>query len=298
MEQKKKELAYVTLKYDSAFKEVFGDKNDTQAVTRLVSDLLDIPMGSIKSLTHLSTENIPDHRSAKAGYLDLLLDVDGQTVNIEIQLAHKADFKSRTLFYWAKLYYDGVNRGDNYNTARKTICINIVDYNISKIEDYHSCIEARERTTGEVFSDKFQIHFFELRKLDKYRKGKPVEEWLDLLNAKTEEDVMEIRSNTNIPEVKNVATKVSEFNADDAKRYRMIQEEIARLDELTEIDAAFRAGREEGIEEGREEGREAGREEGGYNMLVSLVKEGSLPISTAAKKAKMTEEEFRKLLTK
>ena len=293
MEQKKKELAYVTLKYDSAFKEVFGDKNDTQAVTRLVSDLLDIPMGSIKSLTHLSTENIPDHRSAKAGYLDLLLDVDGQTVNIEIQLAHKADFKSRTLFYWAKLYYDGVNRGDNYNTARKTICINIVDYNISKIEDYHSCIEARERTTGEVFSDKFQIHFFELKKLDKYRKGKPVEEWLDLLNAKTEEDVMEIRSNTNIPEVKNVATKVSEFNADDAKRYRMIQEEIARLDELTEINAAFRAGREEGIEEGREEGRE----EGGYNMLVSLVKEGSLPISTAAKKAKMTEEEFRKLLT-
>ena len=111
---------------------------------------------------------------------------------------------------------------------------------------------------------------------------------------------------TNIPEVKNVATIVSEFNEEDALRYRMIQEEIARLDELTEIDAAFRAGREEGIEEGREEGieegreegREAGREEGGYNMLVSLVKEGSLPISTAAKKAKMTEEEFRKLLTK
>ena len=87
-----------------------------------------------------------------------------------------------------------------------------------------------------------------------------------------------------------MATIVSEFNEEDALRYRMIQEEIARLDELTEINAAFRAGREEGIEEGREEG--------GYNMLVSLVKEGSLPISTAAKKAKMTEEEFRKLLVK
>ena len=289
MAQKKKELAYVTLKYDSAFKRVFGDRNDTNAVTRFVSDLLDIPMGSIKSLYHLPPEKNPEHRRAKAGYLDLLLDVDGQTVNIEIQLADKADFKNRTLFYWAKLYYDGVNSGDDYNTARKAICINIVDYNISKIEDYHSYIEAREHMTGELFSDRFQIHFFELRKLDKYRKGKPVEEWLDLLNAKTDEEVMIIRDNTNIPEVKKVATIVREFNADDAERYRMIQDEVARLDELTEINAAFRAGCEEGLTKGETIGFN--------NALISLVKKGTITVSAAAENANMTEEEFRKLLT-
>ena len=87
-----------------------------------------------------------------------------------------------------------------------------------------------------------------------------------------------------------MATIVREFNEEDALRYRMIQEEVARLDELTEIDAAFRAGREEGIEEGREEG--------GYNMLVSLVKDGVLTASAAAERAGITEEELRKLLVK
>ena len=82
-----------------------------------------------------------------------------------------------------------------------------------------------------------------------------------------------------------MATIVREFNEEDARRYRMIQDEVARLDELTEINAAFRAGREEG------------HREGAINVLVSLVKDGKITVSKASEKAEMTEAEFRKLLT-
>ena len=77
-----------------------------------------------------------------------------------------------------------------------------------------------------------------------------------------------------------MATIVREFNEEDALRYRMIQEEVARLDELTAINAA----------------RREGHREGAINVLVSLVKDGMITASTAAERIGMTEEEFRKLL--
>ena len=50
--------------------------------------------------------------------------------------------------------------------------------------------------------------------------------------------------------------------------------------------------REIGREEGREEGREVGREEGFLKALFSLVKDGILTMSDAARRANMTEAEF------
>ena len=55
-----------------------------------------------------------------------------------------------------------------------------------------------------------------------------------------------------------------------------------------QYDAALRA-------EERSEGRLEGRAEGMLKMLISLVKDGDLPIEKAAMKAKMSMEEFVKL---
>ncbi len=51
-----------------------------------------------------------------------------------------------------------------------------------------------------------------------------------------------------------------------------------------------------GREEGREEGLEKGRVQGMSKMLISLVQDHLLPLSEAAKRLHMTEEEFRALL--
>ena len=52
-------------------------------------------------------------------------------------------------------------------------------------------------------------------------------------------------------------------------------------------------GREEGISLGREEGISLGREEGYLNALFSLVNDGMIPITVAAQKANMSEDEFK-----
>ena len=52
-------------------------------------------------------------------------------------------------------------------------------------------------------------------------------------------------------------------------------------------------GREQGISLGREEGISLGREQGFLNALCSLVNDGMIPITVAAAKANMSEDEFK-----
>ena len=148
----------------------------------------------------------------------------------------------------------------------------------------------RERSCGELLTEKLQIHFFELRKLEKYRRQRPVEQWLDLFNAETEGDLMSITKTTDIPEVGDTAVKIMEFNAEDTRRFLKIQEEIREMDEMI----ALRYARQEGIEEGLEQGVE----KGSRDTLVGFVKKGLLTVAQAAQEADMTEAEFEALMGK
>ena len=51
-------------------------------------------------------------------------------------------------------------------------------------------------------------------------------------------------------------------------------------------------------EKGREEGLKEGKAEGRWATLVELVHDGLLTVKKAAKRAGMTEEAFRKLVTR
>ena len=55
-------------------------------------------------------------------------------------------------------------------------------------------------------------------------------------------------------------------------------------------------GREEGRREGRREARKEGISIGEIGMLVQLVQDGDLKRERAAEKAKMTVEEFKKVM--
>lgn len=61
-----------------------------------------------------------------------------------------------------------------------------------------------------------------------------------------------------------------------------------------DLDTALEVTRREGIEQGIEQGRERGKKSGRWKTLTELVKDGMISLRDAAKKAGMTEAEFRK----
>lgn len=257
----------VMLKLDIIFKRIFGDENNKDIIAAFISDLLEIPRSSIRNIIINNVELTPEFFDQKFSRLDLKLDVDGKIVNIEMQVNRESDFKERTLFYWSKLYSEELKAGDEYAELKQTICINIINFNLFECEDYHSHFKVMEKERQEVLTDKFAIHFFELKKLGKCRRNRRMEDWLNLINAETEGDLMTIQQNTSIPEVQQTIVMLRRLSADEIVRQEAFYREKRLHDEASALGGARREGRAEGEAIGRAKGRAEGRAEGRADAL-------------------------------
>lgn len=271
-----KEEKIVMLKLDVIFKRVFGNDSNKAIIAAFISDLLEIPRESIKAIYINNVELTPEYLDMKFSRLDLRLDVDGRIVNIEMQVNRETDFKERTLFYWSKLYSEELRTGEEYGELKQTICINIINFDLFDCEDYHSRFKVLETERHEVLTEKFAIHFFELKKLSKFKKNRRMEDWLNLINAETEGDLMAIQQTTQIPEVKDTIVMLRQLSADEQVRMEAHYREKRLHDEATALGSARREGRAEGMIE----------------TLVALVNDGVLTVADAATRANMTVSEF------
>lgn len=196
-----------------------------------VASMLDIPSESITEITITNPEMPPETISGKFSRLDLSLRVDDRLVNVEIQVKEHADYRDRTLFYWAKLYTSELKSG----------------------EDYHTEVVTAIKDTGEIFSDKFSIHFFELKKISRKPDPKNRKElWLQYINADKEEELAMIE-NTNVPIMQKAVRVIYDMSEDTRMREMARMREKALHDEATYLKEA----REEGKAEGRAEAMES-----------------------------------------
>ena len=234
------EESIVKLKLDIVFKRIFGDERNKDIITSFIADILEIPFDSIKSLSINNVELVPNYYDNKFSRLDLKLTVDERIINVEMQVNSVTAFKDRTLFYWSKLFSEELKPKEEYKELHQTICINILGFNLFDCKCYHSHFQVIEKDRHELLTDKFSIHFLELKKLKKYKLGKPVEEWLNLINAETEGDLMVIEEKTKNPKIKEVVYKIRELSADEQLRELAFKREKYLHDRASELGDAKR----------------------------------------------------------
>ena len=276
-----KEAKIVKLKLDIIFKRIFGNEKNDKIIAAFIEDLLEMERGSIQKIEINNVELPPDELDKKFSRLDLRMHIDNRIVNIEMQVNYEADFKDRTLFYWSKLYSEELGSGEEYGDLKQTICINIINFNAFDCNEYHSHFKAIETERHEVLSDKLDIHFFELRKINSARSNKPMEDWLNLINAETEGELMELETTTQIKEVRDTIVILRELNADEKVRQEAYYREKRLHDEATALSYARREGKAEGLIEGT------------LNTLVELVNKKLLTLSQAAEQVNMSDSEFK-----
>ena len=246
----------VSAKLDIIFKKIFTENKDM--LHSFVASMLDIPPESITDIVVTNPEMPPETMTGKFSRLDLSLKVDDKLVNVEIQVKNDADYRDRTLFYWAKLYSSELKSGEDYSELKQTITINIINFNMFAGENYHNEIAAVIKETGEVFSDKFSIHFFELKKVGKKPNPDSSRElWLQFINADNEE-ALDMLSQTNVPIMKKAVNVIYDMSEDTKIR------EIARLREKAMHDeaSALKHAKAEGMAKGIAKGMAKGRAEG------------------------------------
>lgn len=220
----------VSAKLDIIFKKIFTENQDL--LQAFLADILDIPSENIQDIIIVKQELTPETTDGKFSRLDLNLKVADKLINVEIQLRGNNDYLDRTLFYWAKLYASELKSGEAYDKLKKTICVNIINFNMFDANDYHTEIVTSIKDTGEIFSDKFSIHFFELRKVGKkVNPNNRRELWMQFLNASSEEE-FEVLKQTNVPIMNKAVNLIYDMSEDSKIR------EMARLREKALHDEA------------------------------------------------------------
>ncbi len=287
----------VSAKLDIIFKKLFTENEDM--LHSFVASMLDVPQESISQIKITNPELPPETLAGKFSRLDLSLRVDDRLVNVEIQVKNDTDYRDRTLFYWAKLYSSELKSGEDYSELKQTITINIINFNMFSGDDYHTEVAAIIKGTDEVFSDKFSIHFFELKKVGKKPDPKNSRKlWLQFINADSEEE-FEMISQTNIPIMQKAVNVIYDMSEDTRIREIARLREKALHDEASAIKNAKMEGEAIGIAKGEARGMAKGEAIGiakgeASGMAKGIAKERADAIAKM-KSLGFTEEQIRSI---
>lgn len=232
-----------TFKTDTLFKMLFVKHQDL--LKKLVAALLGIKAENIRQLVVRNEEMPPEVLGDKFCRLDINMVVNGQLVDLEIQVANEDDYPERVMLYWAREFSTALPAGESYSMLPRTIIISIIDFKLFDCAEYHSFFQPLEVTRHTLLSDKMGFYFFELKKLPKdVTEDNVLLLWLSLFNANTEEDLEKIKA-MEVPEMNQAINAYYTITA--SSEFREIERlrEKARHDEAQ---ALYHAKQEEKIE--------------------------------------------------
>ena len=182
-----------TFKTDTLFKMLFVQY--PELLKKLVAELLRIPFESIERFTIQNPEMPPENLGDKFCRLDINMTVNGQRVDLEVQVNNEGDYPERVMYYWAREFSSALPESQSYSMLPRTIIISIINFRLFDCEEYHSLFQALEVTRHTLLSDKMGFHFFELPKLPAdISKDNMLLLWLSLFKAETEEELEKIKS--------------------------------------------------------------------------------------------------------
>ena len=90
-----------TLKTDTLFKILFTKYQEL--LKKLVAELLDIQYESIEEFVIINPDISPEELGKKFCRLDINMMINGQKVDLEVQVSDEGNYPERSLFYWARV---------------------------------------------------------------------------------------------------------------------------------------------------------------------------------------------------
>ncbi len=233
---------------DVIFKAIFGQEGDKVPLMSLLSSIMDLPIESFQDLVLLNTELIPDSIDQKVSRLDLLIKLKDQTeIDVEVQVVDHIAYKERVLYYWSKMYGQTIVKGKLFNALKKCVVINIIYFVLFDSQRMHTKFQILETIDHTKFTDHLEIHVLELSKLNAYNRRIESEllvDWAEFLSLNSEEDLMNFKERTDLPE--SIIKAIEEFERikdDPNLQMEAVSKQIAILDYMQVIEDAENKGK-------------------------------------------------------
>ena len=229
-----------TFTNDTLFKLLFVKHQDL--LKKLVVELLKIRFESIGQFEITNPEIQPENLGEKFCRLDISMRVDGERVDLEIQVANEGDYPERSLYYWAREYSSALGEGRKYIELPRTVVVSIVAFKLFDCVEFHSEFQPLEVTRHTPLTDRMSLHYFELPKLpETVNADDGLKLWLTLFKAKTEEDLKQLEA-LGVPVMEQAInayrhiTATDEFKEMERMRSRARHNEAAALHHAAEVE--------------------------------------------------------------
>ena len=248
-------MCKVNPRVDFAFKKLFGSEENKDLLISLINAIVS-QQDQVVELELKNPYNLADYQAGKMSILDIKAKAEnGRWFNVEMQISEDRNFDKRAIYYWAKLVTEQLGEGMMYKELKKTISINILDYDfVPDTTEVHSCYKIINIATGkdDGLHDVFELHYIELKKFTKtyHEIQSALDRWSCFLTTAHQLDrehtPKELASDKNI--VKAIAAIDRMFNEEERQVYEV------RLKEFTDVASIIASGAEKNIAKGRVDG--------------------------------------------
>ncbi|WP_157152795.1 Rpn family recombination-promoting nuclease/putative transposase [Brachyspira murdochii] len=259
-----KQIKYFNPLNDYFIRYLFTDKGSSESILLdfINSIMINANMKTFRSVEILTPFNFKKNKNLKETIVDVkCITQNGSVVIIEIQLQGNSRFPERILYYWAANYSKLLKHGERYDELTPVISINLLNFNLDKTKNIHSCYMLYEMNNKKLLTDHLQIHIIELKKFKKNSLSKDLNYWLKIFTSKNlEASMSEIVKEK--PIMEEVQKKYNNFVKSRLMMMEYEKKEAYLYGNQIMLDEERRLGKEEGIKEGIKEGIEQGIEKG------------------------------------
>ena len=222
---------------------------------------------------------------------------DALCEQIDSTLVETNMFK-RSLFYWSKIYYSQLKKGQKYMELCPVIAINILDFNLFKDTRCNRNFILNDEKTNEEYSSRMlDMHFIELNKRKYMDQNDELWAWAEFLKAPNSSNLESVQNEIiSIANAKEIFNKTS---ANPVEKEKMRLLEKTQMDNLSAIATARDEGKEEGIAEGLEKGLQQGEQKGKLEekrQIALNMKSKCFDDNTIAQCLNISIDELKKLL--
>ncbi len=246
-------MCKINPRVDFAFKKLFGSEENKDLLISLINSIVS-EEEQVVEVTLKNPYNLADYRAGKISILDIKArSENNRWFNVEMQISEDYNFDKRAIYYWAKLVTEQLSEGMMFKELKKTISINILDFNfIPATEEVHSCYKIINTNTGkdDKLHDIFELHYIELKKFTKnyHQIESALDRWTTFLTKAHQLDKnhvpKELASDKDI--VKAIEAVDRMFNEEERQVYEVRMQSLADME--SKIASAEEKGMEKGIE--------------------------------------------------
>ena len=247
-------MCKINPRVDFAFKKLFGSEENKDLLISLINAIVS-EQEQVVEVELKNPYNLADYRAGKMSILDIKAKSEaGRWFNVEMQISEDYNFDKRAIYYWAKLVTEQLGEGMMFKELKKTISINILDFNfIPTTSDVHNCYKIINTATGkdDKLHDIFELHYIELKKYTKtYQQiSSALDRWSTFLTKAHELDknAMPKELSTDPAIVKAITAVDRMFDEEERLVYETRMHSLADVE--SKIASAEEKGREKGINE-------------------------------------------------